>query len=455
LYLLTGKKSLICAENGRLFANKKIKSIRLRKKTKPAKEKSPSKISQFWSMLGPGLITGASDDDPSGIATYSQAGAGFGLTTLWTAWITFPLMASIQEMCARIGAQTSQGLTGVLKNHYPKSILYTMMLFSFPAIIFNIGADIESMGAVMHLLIPVVPVFGFEIIFTAIILFALIRYSYQKIAFILKWLCLVLFLYLIIPFLVQVNWGQVIQRTFIPTIHFNKGFLMILVAILGTTISPYLFFWQANMEAEDISNQKIKVVVDKNFLNRLQLDISVGMFFSNFVMFFIILTAGAVLFNAGIRNIDTVEQAAKALAPLAGNMAYLLFAIGIIGTGFLAIPVLAGSLSYIVAETFSWKEGLEKKFSEAPGFYIVIIISLLAGLSMDFLGLQPMQALLYSAILYGLTAPVMIIVILHICNNKKVMGDVVNGKWSNILGVLTLILMSVCAIALIYYQFIR
>ena len=405
-------------------------------------------------MLGPGLITGASDDDPSGIATYSQAGAGFGLAPLWTAWITFPLMASVQEMCARIGAETSQGLTGVLKNHYPKSILYTMMLFSFPAIIFNIGADIESMGAVMHLLLPGIPIFSFEIFFTAIILFALIKYSYQKIAFILKWLCLVLFLYIIIPFLVHVNWGQVIRQTFIPTIHLNKDFLMILVAILGTTISPYLFFWQANMEVEDINNRKTKLVVDKNFLNRLQLDISIGMFFSNFVMFFIILTAGVVLYNAGIRKIDTVEQAAKAFEPIAGNMAYLLFAIGIIGTGFLAIPVLAGALSYIVAETFNWQQGLEKKFSEAPGFYIVIIVSLLAGLSMDFLGLPPVQALLYSAILYGITAPVMIAVILHISNNKKVMGDAVNGKWSNILGIITLILMSLCAIALLYYEFL-
>jgi len=405
-------------------------------------------------MLGPGLITGASDDDPSGIATYSQAGAGFGLTTLWTALITFPLMASIQEMCARIGIVTSHGLTGVLKANYPKSILYTMMIFSFPAIVFNIGADIESMGAVMHLLLPAIPVFSFEIFFTTLIIVVLIRYSYQKLSAILKWLCIVLFLYLIIPFLVKVNWSDVAKHTFIPTIRLDKEFLEILVAILGTTISPYLFFWQATMEAEDIANNKKKVVIDKRFMNRMQVDIFSGMFFSNLVMFFIILTTGVVLYQAGIRKIDTVEQAAKALSPLAGKTTYFLFAIGIIGTGFLAIPVLAGSLSYIVAETFGWKQGLEKKFSGAPGFYLVMIVSLIAGLFMDFFGIQPMQALLYTAILYGLTAPVMIAVVMHISNNEKVMGKSVNKKWSNISGTITLILMTVAAVALIYFQFV-
>jgi Mn2+/Fe2+ NRAMP family transporter len=250
-----------------------------------------------------------------------------------------------------------------------------------------------------------------------------------------------------------VNWGHVLKSTFIPTIHFNKDFLQIIVAILGTTISPYLFFWQATMEAEDISTSKKSIVIDKVFMSKLKRDTYVGMLFSNLVMFFIILTTGVVLYDAGIRNIDTVDQAAKALEPLAGNATYLLFAIGIIGTGFLAIPVLAGSLSYIVAETFNWRQGLEKKFYEAPGFYLIITLSLIAGLSMDFLGISPMKALIYTAILYGLTAPVMIAIILHICNNKKVMGDSVNGKGSNILGALTLILMSVCAGMLIYFQF--
>ncbi|MBS1597741.1 MAG: divalent metal cation transporter [Bacteroidetes bacterium] len=425
----------------------------MKKTAKPTPEKFTVRIKKFWSSLGPGLITGASDDDPSGIATYSQAGAGFGLATLWTALITFPLMAAVQEMCARIGAVTSTGLTGVLKKHYPKSFLFLMMLFSFPAIIFNIGADIESMGAVMHLLFPAIPIFLFEIVFTAIILFVVIRYSYHQLSGILKWLCIVLFIYIIIPFLVKVDWANVAKHTFVPTIKLDSDFLQIIVAILGTTISPYLFFWQATMEAEDISNQQKTVVVDKLFLRKLKFDTYVGMFLSNLVMFFIILTTGVVLYGAGIHNINTVDQAATALAPLAGNTAYILFAVGIIGTGFLAIPVLAGSLSYIVAETFDMKQGFQKKFTEAPGFYLVISISLIAGLGMDFLGISPMKALIYTAILYGLTAPFMIGIVLHICNNKKVMGDSVNGRGSNALGILTLILMSICGGALVYFQF--
>jgi len=269
----------------------------------------------------------------------------------------------------------------------------------------------------------------------------------------MKWLCLVLLLYVLIPFMVKVNWSSVIRNTFIPTIQFNKDFLEILVAILGTTISPYLFFWQATMEAEDIADKKISIVIDKHFISRMKTDIYTGMFFSNFVMFFIILTTGVVLYNAHVTKIDTVEQAAAALRPLTGNVTYIFFAIGIIGTGFLAIPILAGSLSYIVTETFGWKQGFEKKFTQAPRFYFIIVVSLIAGLLLDLLGITPIQALIYTAVLYGLTAPVMIAVILHICNNKKVMGAETNGKWSNILGVVTLILMSVAAIALIYFQF--
>jgi len=411
------------------------------------------KVKKTWKVLGPGMITGASDDDPSGIATYSQAGAAFGLGTLWTALITFPLMASIQEMCARIGIVTARGLSGVLKQHYTRSVVYLMMIFSFPAIILNIGADIEGMGAVAHMLLPGIPVFSFEIVFTAMILLGVIIYPYQKLAGILKWLCLVLLLYIIIPFLVKVNWWDVARHTFIPTIHMNKDFFQILVAILGTTISPYLFFWQATMEAEDIASSPKKVVIDKRFMIRMEKDVYSGMLFSNVVMFFIILTSGVVLFKAGVHKIDTVEQAASALAPLAGKVTYLLFAVGVIGTGFLAIPVLGGSLSYIVAETFSWRQGLDKKFNQAPGFYITMVFSLLAGLCLDFLHISPIQALIYTAILYGLTAPVMIALVLHICNNPKIMGTNVNGKWSNIFGIAALVLMTVAAVALVWFQF--
>lgn len=411
-----------------------------------------NKLLRFWKILGPGLVTGASDDDPSGIATYSQAGAAYGLSTLWTALITFPLMASIQEMCARIGMVTSQGLAGTLKKNYSKPVLYLMLLFSFPAIVMNIGADIAGMGAVGNLLFPSIHAIFFSIVFTIILLGLIIFLPYQKIASVLKYLCIVLLVYFIVPFLYKQDWLAILKATFIPTIKFNKDFISILVAILGTTISPYLFFWQATMEVEDIKQKKKHLVVNKRILHEMKQDVDFGMLFSNLTMFFIILTTGTVLFNGGIHKIDTVEQAAKALKPLAGNFAYLLFALGVIGTGLLAIPVLSGSLSYIVTETFGWKEGLDKKFDKAKAFYVIIAISLIVGLSLNYIGLSPIKALIYSAILYGLTAPVLIAIILHISNNKKIMGKNTNGKISNILGFATLVFMTVAAVILVYMQ---
>lgn len=411
-----------------------------------------AKIKRFWGILGPGLITGASDDDPSGIATYSQAGAGFGLATLWTALITFPLMASIQEMCARIGMVTSQGLTGTLKRNYSKAILYTMVVFSFPAIVLNIGADIAGMGAVANLLFPGIHAGYFSLGFTTILLIAIIYLPYHKIAAVLKYLCAFLLVYLIVPFLSKQDWPALIRATFIPTLKFNSDFIKILVAILGTTISPYLFFWQATMAVEDMKDKKRHLIVDKRLIHSMNVDVNFGMFFSNLVMFFIILTTGTVLFNGGIHHIDTVEQAAKALEPLAGKWAYFLFAVGVIGTGFLAIPVLSGALSYIVSEVFGWEEGLDKKFHEAKPFYIVVALSLILGLSINYIGISPIKALIYTATLYGITAPVIIAIVLHISNNKKVMGDHTNGRWSNVLGIITLSLMTLSVLFLIYTQ---
>jgi NRAMP (natural resistance-associated macrophage protein)-like metal ion transporter len=411
------------------------------------------KIKKVLRVLGPGVVTGASDDDPSGIATYSQAGAGFGFATLWMAVITFPLMASIQEMCARIGIVTQTGLTGTIKVHYPKWVVYLMLVFSFPAITLNIGADIQGMGAVAHMLYPGIPVFAYSFCITTILMAVIILYPYEKLAGVLKWLCLVLLLYILVPFFIKLDWMQVLKHTVVPTIHFNKEFISIVVAILGTTISPYLFFWQATMEAEDIAHATRKIIVNKRFMDKMEADVYTGMFLSNLVMFFVILTTGAVLYTANIRQIDTVEQAAKALQPLAGKLTYYLFALGILGTGMLAIPVLAGSLSYILTETLGWKGGLDMKFKKAKGFYITIIVSLILGLCMDFLGISPIKALIYTAILYGLTSPVMIAIVLHICNNKKIMGEFTNGKGSNILGLITLFLMAGSAIALIYFQF--
>ncbi|MEP6793819.1 MAG: divalent metal cation transporter [Saprospiraceae bacterium] len=416
------------------------------------KKRASNKLLRFWKLLGPGLVTGSSDDDPSGIATYSQAGAAFGLSTLWTSIVAFPLMASIQQMCARIGVVTSQGLTGTLKKHYPRPVLYLMLVFSFPAIVMNIGADIAGMGAVGNLLFPAIAANYFSVLFTILLLGLIIYLPYQKIASILKYMCIVMLVYFIVPFLYKQDFTEIMKSTFIPTIRFDKAFIAILVGILGTTISPYLFFWQASVEVEEMKHRKKHLIVNKKIIHEIDQDVDFGMTFSGLVMYFIILTTGTVLFKGGIHQIDTVEQAAMALKPLAGNMAYLLFAIGVIGTGLIAIPVLSGSISYIITETFGWEQGLDKKFHEAKGFYVIIAISLILGLSLNYIGISPIKALIYTAVLYGLTAPVLIAIILHISNNKKIMGKNVNGRVTNILGFAAFLIMTTAAGILIYLQ---
>ncbi|MEY4275137.1 MAG: hypothetical protein RL638_2085 [Bacteroidota bacterium] len=407
-----------------------------------------TKIKRFWKTIGPGLVTGASDDDPSGIATYSQAGAQFGLMTLWTTIITIPLMAAIQQMCARIGLVTSQGLTGTLKKHYSKPVLYVMLVFSTPAIVMNIGADIAGMGAVGNLLFPQIEASYFSVIFTILLLGLIIYLPYQKIASTLKYLCIVMLVYFVVPFLYKQDFGQILSATFIPKIEFTKEYLAILVGILGTTISPYLFFWQASVEVEEMQHKQRHIMVNKRIIHAMEKDVDFGMGFSGLVMYFIILTTGTVLYGAGIHQIDTVEQAAMALKPLAGDLAYVLFAVGVIGTGLIAIPVLSGALSYIYSETFGWELGLDKKFHEAKGFYVIIMISLLLGLSMNYIGISPIQALIYTAILYGVTAPVLIGIILHISNNKEIMDEYTNSRYLNAMGGIALVLMAVAAIAL-------
>lgn len=433
------------------------------------------KVKKFFGALGPGIVTGASDDDPSGIATYSQAGAKYGMATLWTVLVTFPLMAAIQEMCARIGLITSAGLTTTLKQHYGKPVLYLMVIFSVPAIILNIGADIAAMGAVANLLCPAVPPIYFSILFTGLLLFFIVYLPYHKLAAVLKYLCLTLLLYIAVPFFTKPDWGEVLKQTVVPTIKWDKDFIGVLVAILGTTISPYLFFWQTAMEAEDVKAVKRQVMINKRLLTlsddfpdngkkrekrlltmliqKMSIDVNLGMFLSNLIMFFTILATGTALYSHGIRNIDTVEQAAKALEPVAGKLSYLLFAVGIIGTGFLAIPVLSGSLSYIVSETFGLKGSLDKKFHQAKAFYAILIVSVLLGLSINYFGINPVDALLYTAILYGVTCPVIIAIVLHIANNKKIMGDYTNKWLSNTLGGLCLVVMTIGAGFLIYLQF--
>ena len=408
------------------------------------------KIKRFLKLIGPGLVTGASDVDPSGIATYSQAGAAFGLSTLWTSIIAFPLMAAIQKMCAKIGLVTNMGLTGTLKKHYPRPILYLMLLFSFPAIVMNIGADIAAMGAVGNLLFPSIDASFFSVFFTIFLLIMIIYLPYAKMAAILKYLCVVMLVYFIVPFLYHQNFENILKETFIPNIKFEKSYIAILVGILGTTISPYLFFWQASVEVEEIKHLKKKLVVNKRIIDNMVHDIDFGMTFSGLIMYFIILTTGTVLFQSGIHQINTVQEAAVALKPLAGNMAYLLFAIGVIATGLIAIPVLSGSLSYIFTETFGWEQGLDKKFHEAKGFYVIISISLLVGLCLNYVGISPIDALIYTAILYGITAPILIAIILHISNNKNIMGRFVNDTLTNILGIAAFIIMSLAALIYLY-----
>lgn len=411
-------------------------------------KKRKKKILKFWKDIGPGLISGAGDDDPSGIATYSQAGAAFGLMTLWTSIVAFPLMAVLQRMCAKIGFVTNKGLSGNLKAHYSKTVLYVMLFFSFPSIILNIGADIAGMGAVGNLLFPSIHASLFSVFFTVLLLISIIFLPYKRIAAILKYICLVMVVYFIVPFLVKVDIKSMLYYTFIPHMEWNKQYIAIIVGILGTTISPYLFFWQASMEVEEAKQKKHYILVDKKVMDEIDQDVDFGMTISGFVMYFIILTTGTVLYQAGVHQIDTVEQAAMALKPLAGEMAYALFAIGVIGTGFIAIPVLSGSLSYVFAEAFDLEQGLDKKFHEAKGFYLVIAISLLLGLAINYVGISPIKALIYTAILYGITAPVLIVFVLLISNNKEIMGEYVNSTMANILGIVACLVMTAAAIGL-------
>lgn len=410
-------------------------------------------IKKFFKDLGPGLVTGASDDDPSGIATYSQAGARFGVLTLWTAWITFPLMFAMQEMSARIAIASSKGIISNIKSHYHFSIVCFTLIFCIPAMILNIGADLAAMGAATHMIFPVIPSVIFCLFYAVAILLMLIFFSYKNIARILKYFCLVLFLYFIVPFFGKQNAKEIVFHTFIPTLKFDKEFISLLVAIFGTTISPCLFFWQATMEVEEQRQSKSNKLTDKNMLKKMRWDVGIGMLVSNLVMYFIILTTGTILFKSGITHIETVEQAAKALEPVAGKLCYLLFSIGIVGTGILAIPVLSSCTSYLITSSFNLKEGLNKKFYEAKLFYFIISISVALGFLIDLLKISPIAALVYTAILYGISAPPIIFIILMMSNNKKIMGNLVNGKLSNILGVITFILMLAAAALLLYYQF--
>jgi NRAMP (natural resistance-associated macrophage protein)-like metal ion transporter len=388
---------------------------------------------EYWRMLGPGLTTGASDDDPSGIATYSQAGAAHGFHLLWLAPFTFPLMAVVQEMCARIGMATGRGLAANLRSYFPRPVLLTVAGLLFLANAFNIGADLGAMASAAQLLMPGVPTWVLLIGFTGVSLALQIFATYERYARYLKWLAMVLLAYVVAVFLVpNLNWGQVARSTAVPKITFTKESLVLIAAILGTTISPYLFFWQTSQEVEEgiLGGQTTilqrKQSASPEAIKRMRVDVWSGMFLSNLVMYFIILLCGAVLHTSGVTEITTAAQAAAALAPLGGANASLLFTLGIVGTGLLAVPVLAGASSYALAESFGWKEGLYRNLNQAYAFYGVMILSMLLGLGFNFAGIDPVQALIASAVANALVAPVVLIPIVRLAASHKVMGRWVN-----------------------------
>jgi len=404
-----------------------------------------SRLGSFWRKIGPGLTTGASDDDPAGVVIYAQTGAQTGFSLLWSALFTFPLMAAIQEICARIGLVTGHGLAGNLAKHYPKWLLGSLVFLAVSGSTLNIGADLSAMAAAGNMLIPIIPESIFAIFFALVICLILIFSSYRKLAMILKWFALTIIAYVAVPFFTQTDWTEAIRQTVVPTISFNRETVILLIAILGTTISPYLFFWQTSMEVEDkLTKMKrffARWIVTKHELKDMRQDVTIGMFLSNVVMWFIIVSAAVTLHANGVGQINTAREAAESLRPFVGEAAYLVFSLAIISTGFLAIPVLAGSSSYALSEVMGWKEGLNQKFHRAPQFYLVIILSTAIGLMIPLLGIDPIRALLFTGVFYGVTAPILIFVILHLANNKKVMGKNTNSAISNFLGYLIFTLM--------------
>lgn len=418
------------------------------------------KFKEYWKKIGPGLVTGAADDDPSGVATYSQAGAQYGFSFLWTALFTFPFMAVIQEMCARIGIVTGKGLASAIRTYCPPYILYTTTVCLMLANTFNIGADISAVGEAVQLLFPKVSAVFIVILFTVISLLLQILVPYQKYSKYLKYLSFVLIVYILAGLCIDLTWKEALRSTIIPHFTFDKNSVLLICAILGTSISPYLFFWQTSQEVEEkIAQRKgdhfigaeISSVDTKHAVNDMRFDVWTGMFFSNLTMFFIIAVCGAVLFPNGVRDIETAAQAAEALLPFAGNATYLLFALGIIGTGLLAVPVLAGSTAYALAETFRFKEGLYRRYDEAKAFYGIITVSMFLGLLITFIGIPPMKALFYSAILNGIIAPLLLIVIVYLSSREMIMKEWKNTKIQSFLGWFITGIMTIASLATIWF----
>jgi NRAMP (natural resistance-associated macrophage protein)-like metal ion transporter len=421
------------------------------------------KIKKFLKIFGPGIITGAADDDPSGIATYSQTGSQFGYGQLWTVILLLPFMTAIQEACARIGAVTGRGIATIIKENYSRKILYGAVALVVLANTINIGADLGAMAAAAHLVLPISFII-LTLLFTVIILLLEIFISYKKYAKILKYLAFSLLAYPLTLFLVKEPWGTLLKATFTPHIELSFAFLFIITGVFGTTITPYMFFWEASEEVEEERARHLfkhgEVQVTKSFLKALRIDNFIGMLSSEIATWCIIVVAATVLHANGVTNIGTASDAARALEPLvhtfpyAGFLAKLIFAIGIIGLGLLAVPVLSASASYAVAETFNWKESLNLKLKRAHGFYGVITIATIVGLMINFIGIDPIKALIYAAVFNGVAAVPLIFIIAKIASNEKIMGEHKSGNLSKLLVWGTFLLMGVAALAM-FYTFIH
>jgi NRAMP (natural resistance-associated macrophage protein)-like metal ion transporter len=441
------------AEREELRSDRREKPRPYRPRQKSTRERLVSRLRE----LGPGLITGAADDDPSGIATYSQAGAAFGYGLLWTALVSLPLMSAIQLMCARIGIVARSGLATVLREHYPRWTLWLACSLLIIGNTINIAADLGGMAAAAGLLAGI-PGVWFVPAFTAAILLLLIFASYEHMTRVLKWLTLALFSYVFAAMLSGADWVSVMRGTLLPRVEFSRDYLLTFVAIMGTTISPYLFFWQAALNAEQDQLIMRRIVgrprrAVQRELRAAARDVNAGMLFSNLIMYFIILTAGATLNRAGITNVQTAEQAATALRPIAGSGAALLFTLGLVGTGMLGVPVLAGSAAYAIAEAAAWRAGMDEKVHNARQFYGVIAVAMIVGMLLNFAHVNAIKLLIGSAVINGLLAPPLIAIVLVVCNNEKVMGVHRNRRTLNILGGLGVALMTVAALALVFSWF--
>ena len=423
------------------------------------RKRARAQVRRFFSSLGPGLITGAADDDPSGISTYSVAGAAFGYAPLWTALFSFPLMAGVQLMCARLGMVTGRGLAGVVRRRYSRWVLWSACFLLITANVVNIGADLGGMAEATEM-VTGIPSFVWTPVFAGFIVSLLFWSSYRQIVRVFKWLTLVLFAYVAAAFLARPAWTQVFWATFIPNIEWSRNFLATLVAILGTTISPYLFFWQASQEVEE-EKAKGRLTIEqregatKRELSDARNDVFTGMGFAVVIFYFIIVTTAAALHSHGQTSITTAQQAASALTPLAGKGAYLLFTLGIIGTGMLGVPVLAGASAYAISEARVWGGSLDDRPRLAPRFYGVIAVSVALGLALDFGGFDAVAMLFWSAVVNGVLAPPLLVLVVLLTSDPTVMGPHTNGRVLKVIGWTAVAVMAAGSVAMVAMLFVH